>query len=146
MSQTNHLVSAGGVVWRQRDGRQEVVLCGRGQPIIWGLPKGGPNPGESLEEAALREVREETGLEAALVEPLDAIEYTFWREGQRYHKKVHFFLMRPLGGNLSLHDAEFDQVQWFPLEEAPQTLTYQNETQILARAQERVKALQAGKA
>ena len=130
------LVSAGGVVYRTRDGVVEVVLCGRSSPRIWALPKGMPDAGESVEEAALREVREETGLEVALVHPLDQISYWFVRpaEGVRCHKTVHFFLMRPTGGSLDHHDPEFDEVRWVPGEEALRMMTYRSEAQVVRKA------------
>src|SRR4030042_6761082 len=85
-------VSAGGVVYRRGDQGIEVVLCGRIQDGVWGLPKGTPSPGESLEQAALREVTEETGLQVAIERKIDTIEDWFGREGVRYHKFVHHYL------------------------------------------------------
>jgi 8-oxo-dGTP pyrophosphatase MutT (NUDIX family) len=137
------LVSAGGVVYRQSDGRIEAVLCGRSLPggseaerIRWSLAKGTPDAGETMEETALREVREETGLEVEMDSPLGAIEYWFvGREPDvRYHKTVHFYLMVPIGGGIELHDPEFDVVRWFSSDEALQTLAYANEVEVLGRA------------
>ena len=151
------LVSAGGVVYRQSDGRIEAVLCGRvlpgasgrgprgvekgntgseGERIRWSLAKGTPDAGETMEETALREVREETGLEVEMDSPLGAIEYWFvGREPDvRYHKTVHFYLMVPIGGGIELHDPEFDVVRWFSSDEALQTLAYANEVEVLGRA------------
>lgn len=111
-----------------------MVLCGRLSPPIWGLPKGTPNPGETLEVAAHREVQEETGL---LVEPgpkVASIRYWFAQGEVLYHKTVHFFLMRPVGGSLDNHDVEFDVARWFPVEEALRTLTYQNEVEAVRKA------------
>jgi len=130
------LVSAGGVVHREDEaGRQEVVVCGRTGPGIWGLPKGTPDPGESREETALREVREETGLEVELEGFIDSIDYWFVRPTDRAtcHKTVYFYLMRPTGGDLSQHDHEFDEVVWLPVEEALQRLTYENEVEIVQK-------------
>lgn len=135
-----HPVSAGGVVWRRTDGGTEVVLCGQLQPPRWGLPKGTPNPGESLIEAAQREVEEETGLKVEPGPKVDSIHYWFAQGGVRHHKTVHFFLMRPVGGSLGDHDVEFDVVRWFPLEEACRTLTYANEVNILRQAQALIEA------
>ena len=149
------LVSAGGVVWRKIDGHIQAVLCGlilrskargtKAQPDLnpsktenfrWSLAKGTPDPGETLEETALREVREETGLEVEIDSPLGAIDYWFvGREpGVRFHKTVHYYLMNPIGGGLELHDPEFDVVQWFTSEEALGILAYANETEVLRRA------------
>ena len=130
------LVSSGGVVFRHSEGRLETVLCGRSEPVRWSLAKGTPDPGETLEETALREVREETGLEVELEEALGSIEYWFADRGNdvRYHKTVHFFLMTPVGGHIDLHDPEFDVVQWFDVDEALSSMAYGNEASVLRRA------------
>ncbi len=127
-------VSAGGVVWRRAGGEFEVVICGRGAERLWVLPKGTPDPGEAIEQTALREVREETGLEVRLGERLPSINYWFVAEGIRYHKFVHHWLMEPVGGDTGNHDAEFDEVIWVPVEEARQRLTYPNERRVLDEA------------
>lgn len=129
-------VSAGGVVLRSRAGELEVLLCGRREPPQWSLPKGAPDPSENLEQAALREVREETGVEVAIVQKMGAINYWFVRpqEGFRYHKRVHYYLMEPTGGDPANHDYEFDAVAWFPYEEAFLLMTYKNEREMVARA------------
>jgi 8-oxo-dGTP pyrophosphatase MutT (NUDIX family) len=127
-------VSAGGVVYRRGPEGIEVVLCGRTAEGIWGLPKGGPDASESLEEAAVREVSEETGLRVAIEAKIGTIEYWFARQGVRYHKFVHHYLMVPTGGSLEEHDWEYDRVDWFPLEEACKTLTYANEVQVVRKA------------
>ena len=130
--------SAGGVVYRQREGKLEVLLCGRREPVLWALPKGTPNPGEHIRETALREVNEETGLEVEIVGKLGSIRYFFMRvqDNTRCDKTVHHYLMEPSGGDLSLHDHEFDQVQWFPVEEAIALMNYPNEINMVKRAQE----------
>ena len=131
-----NLVSAGGVVYRQVDGRTEMVLCGRETPVRWSLAKGTPDKGESLEDTALREVREETGLEVRIEDDIGSIEYWFAdRDGEiRYRKTVHFYLMVPTGGQIDQHDPEFDVVEWFPADEALKNLTYANEVEVLRRA------------
>ncbi len=131
-------VSAGGVVYREVDGQIETVLCGRDMPIRWSLAKGTPDAGETLEQTALREVQEETGLEVRIEEPIKSIDYWFAdrNEDVRYHKTVHFYLMVPVGGGPELHDPEFDVVEWFPSELALETLTYSNETEVLRQALE----------
>jgi 8-oxo-dGTP pyrophosphatase MutT (NUDIX family) len=149
------LVSAGGVVWRRVDGHVQAALCGRSlrakarvndaqeewdtsksEDFRWSLAKGTPDPGETLEQTALREVREETGLEVEIESSLGAIEYWFvGREpGVRFHKTVHYYLMNPIGGGFDLHDPEFDVVQWFTSEKALDILAYANETEVLRRA------------
>ena len=138
------LVSSGGVVFRHNEGRLETVLCGRSEPVRWSLAKGTPDPGETLEETALREVREETGLEVELEGPLGSIEYWFADREQaiRYHKTVHFYLMSPVGGHIDQHDPEFDVVQWFDVDEALSSMAYGNEAGVLRRAVDLIKSRQ----
>ena len=126
--------SAGGVVYRTAPARTEVALVHRLKPALWALPKGTPQAGETLEETALRETREETGLEVEIEQPISSIRYFFVRGRTRFAKTVHFFLMRPVGGDLSLHDHEFDEVLWWPLEEAIELVTYPTERSVLERA------------
>ena len=128
-------VSAGGIVWRAADGGGiEVVLCGRRSDNLWVLPKGTPDPGETIEQTALREVREETGLVVKTGLRLPTIEYWFVANGTRYHKFVHHWLMEPIGGNFADHDTEFDEVRWVEMDEAATMLTYPNERRVLAEA------------
>jgi ADP-ribose pyrophosphatase YjhB (NUDIX family) len=133
-------VSAGGVVYRKGREGPEVVICGRDSDGVWGLPKGTPNPGESLEEAALREVSEETGLEVAILDKLGVIEYWFAREGVRYQKWVYYYLMEAKGGSTEQHDFEYDRVEWRPLEQAVRTLSFRNEVEVVERAQHLIEA------
>ena len=128
-------ISAGGVIFRERDGQYEIALVGRLSPHRWGLPKGGRQPGESLEEAAVREVSEETGLQARLVCPLGDIDYWYSWAGQRHFKTVHFYLMEAVGGDVSQHDHEYDLAQWFSLPEVRRTMSYPSEVDIVGRAE-----------
>jgi len=127
-------MSAGGVVHRSLDDRTEIVIVHRRKPLLWALPKGTPDSGETLEETALRETREETGLDIELEAPISSIRYFFVRGSTRFHKTVHFFLMRPVGGDLELHDAEFDEVRWAPVSEALALLTHPTERSVVERA------------
>jgi 8-oxo-dGTP pyrophosphatase MutT (NUDIX family) len=102
--------------------------------ITWTLPKGTPKAAESREATALREVREETGLEVRIVEPLESIEYSFVQHGTRIQKTVHYFLMEPTGGGLDGHDHEFEQVRWVRFDEAPALLTFETERALVSRA------------
>ncbi len=133
---TERVTSAGGVVLRRGGDALEVLLCGRSADNLWVLPKGTPEADETLEQAAVREVREETGVEVELRSTLGDIRYWFSRpqEGVRYLKTVRHFLLRPVGGDPSLHDHEFDDVRWFPVQQALKLLTYENEARILRRA------------
>ena len=133
---TARATSAGGVVHRTLAGRTEVVLVRRHVPPLWALPKGTPAAGETLEETAIRETREETGLGVEVEEPIRSIVYFFVRGRTRFHKTVHFFLMRPIGGDLSEHDHEFDEVRWVQLEEALQLMSHATERTVVERAAE----------
>ncbi len=106
--------------------------------FTWTLPKGTPDGDETIEETALREVAEETGLEVRITGPLDAIEYWFVESGTRIHKTVHYFLMEPTGGDLARHDHEFDQVRWIPFDDARSILTFETERSLVAKAAEAV--------
>jgi 8-oxo-dGTP pyrophosphatase MutT (NUDIX family) len=129
--------SAGGVVVRIADGARQIVLGRRRRSrdgVTWVLPKGTVEAGESVDQTALREVREETGLEVRSLEPIGSIEYDFGREGTRIHKTVHFFLMEPVGGDLALHDHEFDAVRWVALDDAPGIMSHETERSVVSRA------------
>ena len=127
-------MSAGGVVYREDAGTLLIALCGRMRTATWNLPKGTPDGGETVEQTALREVQEETGLEVEIESQLGHIEYWFTRDLQRFHKKVHFFLMGERGGSFDLHDPEFDVVEWFPAPEAVRSLTFRTESGVVRRA------------
>ena len=102
--------------------------------MTWTLPKGTPNPGETREQTALREVAEETGLEVRITGPLDSIDYTFIRRGTRIHKTVHYFFMVPTGGDLARHDHEFEDVRWISFDDAAHFLTFDTERALVLRA------------
>lgn len=128
-------VSAGGVVWRREsDDGIEVVIGYEARERRWALPKGTPDRGESIEETALREVAEETGLEVALGEKVGVIDYWFSRDGRRYHKRVHHWLMTVEGGDFADRDHEFDEVIWAPASEALAQITFETERAILEQA------------
>lgn len=127
--------SAGGVVYRRTQAGPEIVLAHRRSPALWALPKGTPARGESLAETALRETAEESGLAVEIEEPLGAISYVFVRGSTRYFKTVHFFLMRPIGGDLADHDHEFDDVRWVPLPEALRLMNYPTERSVVELAE-----------
>jgi 8-oxo-dGTP pyrophosphatase MutT (NUDIX family) len=126
--------SAGGVVHRIVDERVEIVVVHRRSPTLWALPKGTPDSGETIDETALRETREETGLEVEIVAPLRPIRYFFVRGQTRFHKTVHFFLMRAVGGRTEDHDAEFDEVRWATPEEALAMMTHATERSVVEEA------------
>jgi 8-oxo-dGTP pyrophosphatase MutT (NUDIX family) len=126
--------SAGGVVHRTIEGHLEIVLVHRRHPHLWALPKGTPNAGETLEETALRETREETGLQVVIEAPIRAISYVFVRGRTRFHKSVHFYLMRAVGGALADHDHEFDEVAWLPVDEGLELMTHATERALVEEA------------
>jgi 8-oxo-dGTP pyrophosphatase MutT (NUDIX family) len=115
-----------------------VALVCAGAQRRWQLPKGIVEPDEAPEAAALREVREEAGVDATLVAPLDTIE--FWYVGDhegarvRFRKRVHFFLMRYRAGDVADHDHEVHEARWFPLDEAERALAFRNERDVVAKA------------
>jgi 8-oxo-dGTP pyrophosphatase MutT (NUDIX family) len=125
--------SAGGVVIREGADGYEVVLISveRYADTRWQLPKGHVEVGENLEEAALREVREETGISAEIITPLTTIDYWFFKtrcESQiRIHKFVRFYLMRYLAGSTVDHDREVVEARWFPIQEAVTNLAFDDE-------------------
>jgi 8-oxo-dGTP pyrophosphatase MutT (NUDIX family) len=129
-------VSAGGVVLAELRPDAAVALVAhrslRGT-LQWTLPKGAQEAGETVTETALREVREETGLDVELIGPLDTIDYWFvWTPEQtRYHKFVHYFLMRAVGGDFARHDSEMEAAEWVGPEEARQRMTFANERRLL---------------
>lgn len=126
--------AAGGVVMRGKGDDAEVVLAGRDSDQTWVFPKGTPDDGETVEETALREVREETGLEVDILRPLGNLDYWFAVPGERVHKVVHFFLMRAVGGDVSRHDHEYDHVRWVSVAEARRLLSFDTYREMLDRA------------
>jgi 8-oxo-dGTP pyrophosphatase MutT (NUDIX family) len=127
--------SAGGVV--VRDARCIVIVPKRraaGGARVLALPKGHPDGRESAADAAVREVREETGVEAALVEKLGDIRYWYMRGGRRIAKVVSFFLLDYVSGELWDHGHEVEHAEWMPLAEAARRLTYRGERDMAAAA------------
>jgi 8-oxo-dGTP pyrophosphatase MutT (NUDIX family) len=130
--------SAGGVVYRLTSAGPEIALAHRRSPSLWALPKGTPNSGETIEETALRETAEETGLAVEIEAPIGPISYAFVRGSTRYFKTVHFFLMRPVGGDLADHDHEFDEVRWVALSEALRLMNYATERDVVEQVEARL--------
>jgi 8-oxo-dGTP pyrophosphatase MutT (NUDIX family) len=134
-------LAAGGVIYRRAPSGIEIVLVHRRREQLWALPKGTPEPEETIEETALREVREETGLLTAIIDVLGTVRYSFTsRAGRRVDKTVHHFLMEPTGGSFDDHDDEFDHVDWYNIHEAQRRLTHRNQLHILERADQLIGA------
>jgi 8-oxo-dGTP pyrophosphatase MutT (NUDIX family) len=131
--------SAGGVVVRGDDVAVIVPhkLSPDGRRTL-ALPKGHPDEGETMKEAATREVREETGLEAELIDKLGDVEYWYQRKGRRILKKVSFYLFEYRSGSVEDHDDEIEEARWMPLEEAAGELSFKGEREMVERALSRV--------
>jgi 8-oxo-dGTP pyrophosphatase MutT (NUDIX family) len=134
---TARATSAGGIVIRRGGSGPQLVLGKRRRDrdgVTWSLPKGTPEPDETTEQTALREVKEETGLSVRIIAPVGPIEYFFVQSGTRIHKTVHYFLMEATGGDLARHDHEFEDVRWIDILDAESLMSFPTERAILARA------------
>ena len=133
-------VSAGGVVYRKGGGGIEVVLIAVGADNRWQLPKGLVDKDEAPELTAVRESREEGGVTAEVVQHIETVEYWFvGLDGGarvRFHKKVHFYLMRYVSGDTSDHDWEVNEARWMPIDDAALQLAFDNERRVMERARE----------
>ncbi|MDZ7578350.1 MAG: NUDIX hydrolase [Candidatus Nanopelagicales bacterium] len=130
--------SAGGLVVDSMSDDAHALLISRydrRKRLIWSFPKGHVEEGETDQQAAIREVKEETGIAARVVEPLGPIDFWFMAEGRRIHKTVHHFLMLAEGGELSAEDPEVVSVEWVPLTAVFGRLVYADERKLLKKAQ-----------
>src|SRR5687768_4931958 len=126
--------SSGGAVVAIRNGAPHVALIATRRKTRWGLPKGAVSQGETSEQAALREVLEETGIEAEIVKPLDTIEYYFRAGDTLIRKRVDFYLMRYVAGELTPQLSEVDDVEWVELSEAIRRASFESERKLLENA------------
>jgi 8-oxo-dGTP pyrophosphatase MutT (NUDIX family) len=130
--------SAGGLVIRNMRGRPYLATVLVKDGTVHALPKGNIEPGEKGAETAVREVREETGLDAELVEKLGDVKYWYvrtWSDGERVFKVVSFFLLRYVSGSLRDYQrGEVDGAEWIPLEDAPKVLAYRGEKEMAKAA------------
>jgi ADP-ribose pyrophosphatase YjhB (NUDIX family) len=143
--ETKTQVSAGGVAFQKRGSKIKVALISVGEEARWQLPKGLVAQGESNESAAMREVREETGIETEMVGPIDRVEYWYYSTGRtgrvRFHKFVYFYLLRYRSGDVRDHDQEVNEARWVEIEEARGMLAFKSEKQIVERAREMILSL-----
>jgi 8-oxo-dGTP diphosphatase len=139
---TMEQVSAGGVAFRRAGDLAEVAICKIVPEMRWQLPKGVIDAGETAEIAAVREVREEAGIVAEIVAPIETIEYWFIAnytgERVRYHKFVHFFLMEFRSGDVGDHDHEVAEAAWRPIDTAVEMLAFKSEKEIVKKAGEMI--------
>ncbi len=139
---TQTQVSAGGAAFREQGTTVEVALISVGNPPRWQLPKGLVDRGETPEVTALREVREEAGIEATILEKIETVEYWYQAkvEGRRvrYHKFVHFFLMLYVAGNVTDHDHEVSEARWVEIGAALELIAFKSERGVLEKAAARM--------
>lgn len=130
--------SSGGVVYRGAGKEVEIVLIYLKSRNVWSLPKGAIERGESQGETALREVEEETGLRAKIVQRIGGISYTFFIKDRdsRCFKNVDYYLMEFIEGSTDDHDSEVDEVGWFPIDEALEKVIYKGDREIIKKARE----------
>jgi 8-oxo-dGTP pyrophosphatase MutT (NUDIX family) len=136
-------ISAGGLVIDSSGSKG--LLIGRldakdqsRERLLWSLPKGHIEEGESPEQAAVREVKEETGIDCEISKSLGVIDFWFMAGGKRIHKTVHHFLFREIGGQIAPQVSEVDDVRWFPLEEIATRLAYPDERKLIQRSREMI--------
>jgi 8-oxo-dGTP pyrophosphatase MutT (NUDIX family) len=133
-------VSAGGIVFRMHGEKIDVALISVGTQRRWQLPKGLVDKDEKPETAAVREAREEAGVDSEIVQHIETVEYWFagldGGERVRFHKRVHFFLMRYLGGDTGNHDWEVNEARWVPIDDAITQLAFENEKRVASTARD----------
>jgi 8-oxo-dGTP pyrophosphatase MutT (NUDIX family) len=136
-------VSAGGAAFRMNDGKIEFAIVSVNPSRRWQLPKGLIDDGETEERAALREVREEAGIECEIVGKIEKIEYWYFGnengERVRYHKFVHFFLMKYISGDTKDHDTEVIEVRWTTPDEAIEMLAFDAEKEVVIKGFQSIK-------
>lgn len=131
-------ISAGGVAFRLNESEIQVAVVSVKPRRRWQLPKGLIDAGEREEQAALRETREEAGIECALIEKIETVEYWYFAQNKgervRYHKFVHFFLLEYLSGETENHDREIAEARWVSPDEAVEMLAFKSEKDVARKA------------
>lgn len=142
-------VSAGGVAFRWRDSEPEIAIVSVKPKLRWQLPKGIVDPGESPQVTAVREVREEAGVEADLIKLIETIEYWYrsvkYGKPIRYHKFVHFYLLEYKSGDVANHDHEVEESRWVSFDEALRLLDFKSERDVVEKAREMIAGLEKSK-
>lgn len=138
-------ISAGGVAFRRVGSEYEIVIISVNPSRRWQLPKGLVDEGESPQTAALREVREEAGIETVLIEPVETVEYWYFgnKNGSRvrFHKFVHFFLMEYVSGDVANHDHEVAEARWVSIDQAIKMLDFKSEKEAVKKSSELISKL-----
>ena len=135
--------SAGGVIYKKNDISIQIALISVRNGQAWCLPKGIVDKGETTEETAVREVREETGLNGRIIDALGEINYWYFvkEENIKCRKKVYFYLMEYVSGDTDDHDCEVDEAGWFPLEIALEKVSYKGDRTVIGKAIEKLQTL-----
>ncbi len=136
--------SAGGVVIKRENGQIYILVCQHSGHHGWVFPKGHIGDklqGESKEEAALREVKEETGIDAAIGEALDPVAYWFDKAGEKIKKTVYYYLMEYRDGDFDKRDMEMEAVEWLPLDEVEERLTYDSDRIVFDQALQKMEEI-----
>lgn len=129
--------SAGGVVYKFENGELKILLISTKEGKTWSLPKGLIEKGENAKETALREIKEETGIDGKIIDEIGETSYWFSMEGEKYFKTVKYFLVQYTGGQIN-PQWEISSAQWFSPEEALEKLTYKTDKEILKKALEKI--------
>ena len=129
---TSEILAAGGVVIDEESGAPRVLLVHRPRYDDWSFPKGKLDPGETFEQAAVREVKEETGLKCRIIRELPTLRYRVQTKGELRPKVVHYFLMERVRGKIRVPGAEVDKAAWFDLDTAARKLSYERDRKLLA--------------
>lgn len=142
---TAEQISAGGAAFRQNGSETEVVIVAVSPSGRWQLPKGIVDAGETDEQAAVREVREEAGIECELIEKIETVEYWYFGEQHgervRFHKLVHFYLMKYVSGDVVDHDHEVSESRWVSVDDAIEMLAFKSEKTVVEKGFELIKRL-----
>ena len=138
-------ISAGGVAFRWKDSEPEIAIVSVKPKLRWQLPKGIVDPGESPQVTAARVVREEAGIETDLLKLIETIEYWYRSERYgkpvRYHKFVHFYLLKYKSGDVANHDHEVEESRWVSFNEALELLDFKSEREVVVKAREMLKEM-----